>query len=169
MSWHWCSSHAALALASTVTLAACSSDAPTAQTTPSQSLTAAAPTISVQAPYFLRSLCYPPRFYSVRGCPSGASVAINNSRAGTLNWTTSKSAAWIRRSPFSGTAPSTMNVWVDGRGLPPGTYSGYITISAAGATNSPYRLSVGFTNSRSPCGQSCLRRELKGARVISQF
>jgi hypothetical protein len=140
-------SRAALAVASTLLIAACSSDAPTSPTMASQDQMAAAvaPAIAIQASPLLRNLCYPAISYSVRGCPSGASVSISNSGGGTLNWTTTKSATWLRRSPKSGTAPSTLGIWVDGAGLPPGEYYGRIKIWATGATNSPVSVFVHFT------------------------
>jgi PKD repeat protein len=96
-----------------------------------------APTIALGVSPLLQNLCYPARHYSVRGCPSGGSVTISNIGGGTLKWTSTTSAPWLKRSPTSGTAPSTMMVWVDGAALPPGSYSGDILISAEGATNSP--------------------------------
>jgi PKD repeat protein len=96
-----------------------------------------APTIALGVSPLLRNLCYPARHYSTRGCPSGGSVTISNTGGGTLKWTSTTSAPWLKRSPTSGTAPSTMTVWVDGAALPPGSYSGDILISAEGATNSP--------------------------------
>jgi len=140
-------SRATFAVASTLVIAACSSDAPTSPTMVSQNQTAAAvaPAIAIQVSPLLRNLCYPARAYSVRGCPSGASVSISNSGGGTLNWTTTKSATWLRRSPISGTAPSTLKIWVDGAGLPPGEYYGRIKIWATGATNSPVSVFVHVT------------------------
>lgn len=135
----------ALAAISTMALAACSSGTPTSPTGVSLTLTATAPTIALTVPYYLRSLCYPARAYSTRGCPSGGSVTISNSGGGTLNWTSSSSATWLRRYPRSGTAPSTTKVWVDGTGLPRGTYDGRIKIWASGATNSPQTIFVHVT------------------------
>ncbi|HET7241302.1 MAG TPA: hypothetical protein VFI77_09080 [Gemmatimonadales bacterium] len=125
---------------------ACSSDSPLGPSQdPQPALATAAPTIALTVSPLLRSLCYPPRRYSTRGCPSGASVSIRNSGSGTLQWTTSKSAAWIRKSPASGTAPSTLQIWVDGSALPPGSYSGYVKVWAQGATNSPQSIYVHVT------------------------
>jgi PKD repeat protein len=106
---------------------------------------AAAPAIGLVVSPLLRNLCYPARSYSVRGCPSGGYVTISNAGGGTLNWTSTTSASWLKRSPTSGTAPSTIKVWVDGTALPPGPYSGDITVSATGATNSPRGVSVHVT------------------------
>ena len=104
-----------------------------------------APTIALGVSPLLRNLCYPARYYSTRGCPSGGSVTISNTGGGTLKWTSTTSAPWLKRSPTSGTAPSTMTVWVDGAALPPGSYSGDILISAEGATNSPRGVFVQVT------------------------
>jgi PKD repeat protein len=105
----------------------------------------AAPTIALGVSPLLGNLCYPARRYSTRGCPSDGYVTISNTGGGTLKWTSTTSAPWLKRSPTSGTAPSTMHVWVDGTGLPPGSYSGDILISATGATNSPRGVFVHVT------------------------
>jgi PKD repeat protein len=104
-----------------------------------------APTIALAMSSLLQNLCYPARQYSVRGCPSGGSVTISNTGGGALKWTSTTSAPWLKRSPTSGTAPSTMTVWVDGAALSPGSYSGEILISAEGATNSPRGVFVHVT------------------------
>ena len=135
--------HAAFAVACTVVIAACSSDTLTSPEAGSLSL-AAAPTISLQKSIVWAhlGLCYPAWVGSTRGCPSGGNLSISNTGGGTLNWTTTKNATWIKRSPSTGTAPSTMKVWVDGSGLPRGDYSGWIKVWATGATNSPQTVSV---------------------------
>jgi len=135
-------SHFALII-SALTLGACGSETPTSPAAASVSLTAA-PTIAISPlPYVIRvyGLCYPPTGGN-RPCPSSISVTISNAGGGTLNWTSSKSATWLRRSPTSGTAPSTMKISVDGTGLPPGTYTGWIKVWAKGATNSPQTVPV---------------------------
>jgi BACON domain-containing protein len=137
------SGHITFAVATAVMLAACSADTPTSPAAASVSLTAA-PTIAISPlPYVIRvyGLCYPP-YGGNRPCPSSISVTISNTGGGTLNWTSSKSATWLRRSPTSGTAPSTMKISVDGTGLPPGTYTGWIKVWAKGATNSPQTVTV---------------------------
>jgi len=141
--------HAAFAVASTMVLAACSSDTPTSPPAASQSLTEAAPTIAARFPAWFnwlvlpRTLCYPVRYYSTRGgCPSSVPLYISNTGGGTLNWTSTKSATWIKRSPRYGTAPDTMKIWVDGTGLPTGIYYGWIKLWATGATNSPLKVYI---------------------------
>jgi hypothetical protein len=136
--------HAALAITTALVIVACSSDTPTSPPTASQSLTGAAPTIALSRTRF--SLCYPALWIpaSTRGfwCYPSGYLSISNTGGGTLNWTVTKNATWIRRSPSTGTAPSTIKVWVDGTGLPRGDYSGRIKVWATGATNSPQVVSV---------------------------
>jgi hypothetical protein len=134
--------HAALAIATTL-IAGCSSSTPTSPEAGSLSL-AAAPAISLQKSivWALLGLCYPAVLAGTRGCPSAGNLSISNTGGGTLNWTSTKNATWIKRSPSTGTAPSTMKVWVDGTGLPRGDYSGWIKVWATGATNSPQTVSV---------------------------
>jgi BACON domain-containing protein len=112
-------------------------------------LTQTAPTIAARFPWLFShlvlpsTLCYPARYYSTRGgCPSSVSLAISNTGGGTLNWTSTKSATWIKRSPKYGTAPSTMTVSVDGTGLATGYHYGWIKIWAPGATNSPLKVYI---------------------------
>jgi hypothetical protein len=141
MSKRRCFGHVALAVASTVVIAACSSDTPTSPMKASPSLTAA-PAIALSPTTF--RLCYPGGG-STRVCWPSGSLSIRNSGGGTLNWTATKSPTWLKISPRLGTAPSTMKVWVDPTGLPRGSYSGRVTVSATGATNSPQTVVVYFT------------------------
>jgi hypothetical protein len=139
----WYFGSVVLTLTCSMIFVACSLDTPTSASTVAQSLAAAAPTISLSySPYYLQHLCYPYKPYSARGCPTGSSVRIANTGGGTLNWTSTKSATWIKRSPRYGTAPSTVQVWVDGTGLPNGTYYGWIKVWATGATNSPQKVYI---------------------------
>jgi hypothetical protein len=131
--------HAALALACTMALTACSSDTPTSPPTAAQSLTQAAPTIATSNTrlfLYYPAVCIPASFRCYWRYPY-AYLSISNTGGGTLNWTSTKSTTWIKRSPTYGTAPSTMKVWVDGTGLPTGTYYGRLKVWATGATNSP--------------------------------
>jgi PKD repeat protein len=110
----------------------------------------AAPTIALGLPIgFVRTgsnLCYPAISYSTRGgCYSSVNLSITNAGGGTLNWTGTTSATWLRISPKSGTAPSTMKVWVNGTGVARGSYDGEIRVSATGAANSPKTVVVHFT------------------------
>jgi hypothetical protein len=132
-----------LVLASTLVAASCS-DSLTGPASAPQALTAAAPTIGLSRTTL--RLCYPSRPSSTRACYSSGYVGISNTGGGTLNWTSTKNKTWLRRSPSSGTAPSTMKVSVDGTGVSPGSYYvGYIYVWATEATNSGQRITVYFT------------------------
>jgi serine protease len=74
---------------------------------------------------------------------SGQSIAIANPGGGALNWNVSSNAPWIHVSPISGQGSGAFMVSVDTAGLSPGTnHVGTITISAAGAANSPVTIPV---------------------------
>lgn len=74
--------------------------------------------------------------------PDSQLVDITNTGSGVLDWTAAWDAAWININPSSGTAPSTMAVSMDFAGLIADTYIDTITISAAGAENSPQYIEV---------------------------
>ena len=69
--------------------------------------------------------------------PAGQPVAVTNTGAGTLNWTTTKNQAWLGVTPASGTAPANPQVTVNHAGLAAGTHTGAVTFAAAGAGGSP--------------------------------
>jgi uncharacterized protein (TIGR03437 family) len=78
--------------------------------------------------------------------PAAANIGISNSGVGTLNWTaaaaTTGGGNWLSVSPASGTGNGTLQVSVSSASLAVGSYSGSITIAAAGAANSPATLQV---------------------------
>jgi uncharacterized protein (TIGR03437 family) len=75
--------------------------------------------------------------------PAAQSIQITNSGTGTLTWTAAASDSWLSVTPASGTAPTTLSVSVSPASLTAGTYNGSVTITAAGASNTP--LTVGVT------------------------
>jgi hypothetical protein len=77
--------------------------------------------------------------------PASQSLSITNTGGGTLSWTASINTTWLSISPASGTAPSTTTVSVNITGLAAGTYNGAITVTAAGATNTPVTVPVTLT------------------------
>jgi hypothetical protein len=79
------------------------------------------------------------------GNPGSQAFSITNVGTGTLFWTASDDATWITVNPASGIAPSITTASVDITGLAAGTYNGTITISAAGADNSPVLVPVTLT------------------------
>ena len=90
-------------------------------------------------------LCYPFTAGSTRCCcfPS-QTLRISNAGGGTLAWTARKNRRWFKIRPREGTAPTTITVSVnDLTGTVVGvTYRGAITISGAGASNSPLTVPV---------------------------
>lgn len=77
--------------------------------------------------------------------PAGKAFSISNAGGGTLSWTVSDNTGWLSVSPTSGTNTGAVTAFANLSGLAAGTYSGSITISATGATNSPRTIPVSFT------------------------
>jgi hypothetical protein len=78
--------------------------------------------------------------------PPSQTMSISNTGGGSaLSWTASTSASWLAISASSGTTPSTITVSANTSGLASGSYSGTITITAAGAPNSPQTVPVSLT------------------------
>jgi hypothetical protein len=69
-------------------------------------------------------------------------LAITNAGAGPISWSAIPDRPWITVNRFANTVGDTITVTVDPAGLPPGTYSGRITVSAPGAENSPQSVDV---------------------------
>jgi uncharacterized protein (TIGR03437 family) len=85
--------------------------------------------------------------YTMGGtAPTAQSVQVTNSGGGTLTWSASASASWITLS----SAPGALTVSVNTANLSVGLYSGTITISAPGASNSPVSISVTLTVTPAP-------------------
>lgn len=91
--------------------------------------------------------------------PSGKSVTITNPGGATLSWSTSDNAAWLSVAPTSGTTTTetdTLTASVNLSGLSAGTYSGMITVTAVGASNSPRTIPVSLTVSAPTTGMATL-------------
>ena len=92
------------------------------------------------------------------GAAPAQSIQITNSASGTLTWTATANAAssanWLSVSPAAGTAPSTLTVSVSPTGLSAGTYTGIISIAAAGASNTPASIGVTLTVTAAPASLS---------------
>jgi hypothetical protein len=72
--------------------------------------------------------------------PGNQTLEIWNSGGGTLNWSLSDDAAWLSEAPMNGNSTGehdNVTVSVDITGMSAGDYSANITISAAGANNTP--------------------------------
>src|SRR5262249_43970221 len=77
--------------------------------------------------------------------PDGQQVSITKTGGGTANWTATASAPWIVLDQQSGTAPSVVSISSMPGTLAPGTYTGSISISAPGASNSPLTINITLT------------------------
>jgi hypothetical protein len=74
--------------------------------------------------------------------PAGKTLSITNDGAGTLNWVVSSSAGWLTPAPGSGTAPGNVTLSLNTTGLSTGIYNANLTITAAGALNTPMTVPV---------------------------
>jgi hypothetical protein len=91
-------------------------------------------------------------------CAQGSNAAsqsfeVWNSGGGTLSYTVGTNASWVSCSPTNGTSTgehNTITVDYSTSKLSAGTYSATITITAAGASNTPQRIPVNLTVSASP-------------------
>jgi uncharacterized protein (TIGR03437 family) len=76
--------------------------------------------------------------------PPPQTISISNSGGGSLSWSASSNASWLSVTA-SGTAPSTLAISANPSGLNIGSYNGAITLTAAGAANSPQTIAVALT------------------------
>lgn len=74
--------------------------------------------------------------------PADKSMSITNNGAGTLNWSVSSSETWLTLDPASGTGAGNVTLSVNTTGLSAGIYNAVITITAAGALNTPQTVPV---------------------------
>ncbi|MEK7727954.1 MAG: choice-of-anchor V domain-containing protein, partial [candidate division KSB1 bacterium] len=77
--------------------------------------------------------------------PLNQTLQISNGGGGTLNWNVTDNQSWITLNSSSGSSTGEadpVTVTVNPSGLPVGTHTGLITITAAGASNSPQTTSV---------------------------
>jgi uncharacterized protein (TIGR03437 family) len=108
-------------------------------------LNAAPPLIAVSNPQLQFS-------YTAGGsAPISQAIAVSNPRGGTLHWTATATVPWLKVSPASGTAPSSINVSV-ANGLAANTYTGAVEIAAAGAADLPLTVPVTLVVSAATVG-----------------
>jgi hypothetical protein len=77
--------------------------------------------------------------------PSDQTLTAYNYGAGALNWSMSKTAAWLTLSQESGMSAVSATLSVDISGLKPGIYGDSITITATGVANSSVKVPVVLT------------------------
>jgi hypothetical protein len=74
--------------------------------------------------------------------PPAQTLNITPSGIGTLNWTATTTQPWLSVSPASGSGAASLSVGANINGLPDGSYSNTITITAPGASGSPRQIPV---------------------------
>jgi Glucodextranase, domain B/PKD domain/Viral BACON domain/Carboxypeptidase regulatory-like domain len=77
--------------------------------------------------------------------PSPVNLSVTNTGTGTLSFTDSTDQPWLQATPTSGTAPQTLQVSAAVGSLTAGTYTGHVTVTAAGAQDSPAVATATFT------------------------
>lgn len=70
---------------------------------------------------------------------------VTNTGSGTLTFTAMSDSPWLTVAPTSGTAPQALTIFPVLGTLTSGTYTGHVTVAAAGATGSPAKVTVTFT------------------------
>ena len=95
---------------------------------------------------------YSMAFTGVEGgaVPPPQTVDISNVGTGSLDWTASATQPWLTLDTSAGTAPSSIHVSADTKGLRAGTYRDTITIASVGAAGSPSIINVTLTVTANP-------------------
>jgi uncharacterized protein (TIGR03437 family) len=103
--------------------------------------------LSVTAPVTISATPESLTFTANQGAASAPSQNIAVSSSGSnIGFTAAASGGnWLTVSPTSGTTPANLAVSVNPSGLSPGDYTGTITITAPGASNSPRTVQVRLT------------------------
>ena len=86
--------------------------------------------------------------------PTAGNISVTNTGNGSLAFTATSDAAWLAVSPASGNAPSSPQVVASIAGMAPGTYTGHVTVAAAGATGSPVSVAAVLTITSPPIAHS---------------
>jgi uncharacterized protein (TIGR03437 family) len=76
--------------------------------------------------------------------PLSQNLAISSTNT-PLSFTAAAGATWLTVVPTSGTTPASLGISVNTAGLAAGTYTSAITVTAPGASNSPFMVPVTFT------------------------
>ena len=76
--------------------------------------------------------------------PAASAVNVTNTGGGSLSFTASSDSAWLAVTPTSGTAPQALQISAILGTTVAGTYTGHVTVTAAGAQSSPATITVTF-------------------------
>lgn len=77
--------------------------------------------------------------------PAAQQFTVGNSGGGSLSFSAADGSSWLDITPSSGTDDQIITVSVNTTNLTPGVYNGTITVTDAGATNSPQQVAVQYT------------------------
>lgn len=77
--------------------------------------------------------------------PAPVMVNVTNTGTGTLAFIARSDSPWLTVNPASGAAPQALTIFTVLGSLTSGTYTGHVTVAAAGATGSPATVTVTFT------------------------
>ncbi|HEY6886160.1 MAG TPA: choice-of-anchor D domain-containing protein, partial [Solirubrobacter sp.] len=77
--------------------------------------------------------------------PAAQTLSVSHTGGGTLALTAASDKTWLSVTPTSGMSPRDLSVSVSPTGLAAGSYTGTITVTAAGASGSPKSIPVTFT------------------------
>lgn len=90
--------------------------------------------------------------YQIGGSTPVAQPVSVASSSSASSFTAATSATWLAVTPTSGSTGSSVSVSVNPSGLAAGTYSGNVTITSSGASNSPKSIPVTLTATAAPSG-----------------
>jgi hypothetical protein len=112
------------------------------------------------------------QFQSGGSSPPSQALSVASSGA-PLNYTVttaivSGATQWLSATPPSGSTPGTITVNANPAGLNPGTYSGTVTITSAGAANGPQNIPVTFTVGSISTSVSSLSFSFNGTQPLPQ-
>ena len=77
--------------------------------------------------------------------PASASVDLTNTGTGSLSFITASDSPWLAVTPSNGIAPQTLQISAAIGSLTANTYTGHISVTAAGAQGSPGTITITFT------------------------
>lgn len=77
--------------------------------------------------------------------PPPATIAVANSRTGSLTFSASTDVPWLAVTPAGGNAPESLQVSAMIGALAPGAYTGHVIIKSDGVPGSPATIGVTFT------------------------
>jgi hypothetical protein len=82
--------------------------------------------------------------------PTPADINVTNTGSGTLSFNASSDSPWLKVTPANGSAPSQIAITTALGTLAVGSYTGHVTVSAAGAQSSSATVTVTFVVAAAP-------------------